>query len=758
MTLTKSQKWAVDKMLDAYSKRAKVKRAWFKAPTGSGKTFMASEFISRVLGEWAGSGRKTIVVFMTISTAELPKQLATKLKDYRKYHNFKKYNIEFIDSPSKSQKKIEDLKEFQIKNNKIFVLGVSSFGKNTLFHENKTLDTFLHQLKALNYNLIFLRDEAHIGLKSVKGLNKKLLNEVNQKLFDAAEFILTMTATPPKNAENMIVITNDDLKNDDEYLLKGNMALKGLRLAKEIGREVVEEDELIEFAIRKFKESQKEYESLDLLNPIRPALLIQVNNDSLINEEIKRRFHDCLASIEEKLKKYNLTYLVYFGDKKEVKNPIRPDLPPTLEYASKDDSWIDAVILKVGPTVGWDIPRANTLLQLRGVQSPYLTVQTLGRIKRNPYPELKYNEITDKYFVYFSSWPDESEITRDIVSYALESSFEKKKLKVGRITQDEKTKKEIIEAYKNTVRSFIKSDLFIKDRVEKYPKDQVIFYEDWCNYQIRVRFSIENEIYVKIANTLNFGTTEAKNLLMSDFFSDLKKLQTDRSFEVVKYQFYACKNILKGLMKSVKARKPGQDIYQISASKELVLAYDMPKPTGDKERGILSNVDNIVNYGYHLVGSDDNIQYLDSWPEKIFLDTFKREILHNLNIKLDFFAKMPKAKDIYFEYWSNEEDHEIKRSYIDFAIEYKNRIIMVEVKSNDQDYNSEKTKLLKKAYQKYMLEQKKQNKKTGKQLYFVVYSYNHEHGYHVFDYMLEDGKWQNAYTFTEAFKNLLSLQ
>ena len=164
---------------------------------------------------------------MTISTAELPKQLETKLKLYQKYHFYKNYKIEFIDSPSKSQKKIGNLKEFQIENNKIFILGVSSFGKNTLFYENKTLDTFLRQLKTQNYHLIFVRDEAHIGFKSVRGVNKKLMNEVNQRLFNAAEFVLTMTATPPKGAKNMIMITDDDLRNDDEWLLKSNMALGG---------------------------------------------------------------------------------------------------------------------------------------------------------------------------------------------------------------------------------------------------------------------------------------------------------------------------------------------------------------------------------------------------------------------------------------------------------------------------------------------------------------------------------------------------
>ena len=63
MKLTKSQAVAVNKMLEAYSNRKKEKRAWFKAPTGSGKTFMASEFISHVLGGWAASNRKNNYCF-----------------------------------------------------------------------------------------------------------------------------------------------------------------------------------------------------------------------------------------------------------------------------------------------------------------------------------------------------------------------------------------------------------------------------------------------------------------------------------------------------------------------------------------------------------------------------------------------------------------------------------------------------------------------------------------------------------------------
>ena len=103
MVLIKVQQNAVKELLTAYENHNKKKKAWFQTPIGSGKILMISEFISQVLQKWANSERKTIIVFMTVSTAALPKQLATKLKTYQKFHQFNNYKIEFIDAPSRSQ-------------------------------------------------------------------------------------------------------------------------------------------------------------------------------------------------------------------------------------------------------------------------------------------------------------------------------------------------------------------------------------------------------------------------------------------------------------------------------------------------------------------------------------------------------------------------------------------------------------------------------------------------------------------------------
>ncbi len=221
MILTNSQKKAVDLLFERFLKREKDKFCYFKAPTGSGKTFMASEFISRVFGYNLGDNNKKVFVFATVSNADLPKQLTNKLNDYKKFHEFNDYKIEYINSPTNIKtNKIEDIKEFNLEENKIFVFGTSSFGKNTLFHQNRTLETFIQSAKNENYQIFFIRDEAHIGRK--EGIGKNELKNFDQKMKEAASFIVEMTATP-KDKSNLVEITNDEIQNDgDKILLKND--------------------------------------------------------------------------------------------------------------------------------------------------------------------------------------------------------------------------------------------------------------------------------------------------------------------------------------------------------------------------------------------------------------------------------------------------------------------------------------------------------------------------------------------------------
>ena len=69
MELTSLQKTTVEAILDLYNPCQKV-FCEFKAPTGSGKTLMASYFISKMIEN--NNGEKFVFVIATPSSSSLP--------------------------------------------------------------------------------------------------------------------------------------------------------------------------------------------------------------------------------------------------------------------------------------------------------------------------------------------------------------------------------------------------------------------------------------------------------------------------------------------------------------------------------------------------------------------------------------------------------------------------------------------------------------------------------------------------------------
>ena len=117
-------------------------------------------------------------------------------------------------------------------------------------------------------------------------------------------------------------------------------------LSKILGKNSTEAD-LIEHVLGQFKKLQAEYAKLKPV--IRPALLIQIDNDSEVNPERRRLYEKGLNLIHKKLDEHNLSYLEYLENRKVVRN-IK--CPATLEYASKPESMIDVIIIKIGPSIG----------------------------------------------------------------------------------------------------------------------------------------------------------------------------------------------------------------------------------------------------------------------------------------------------------------------------------------------------------------------------------------------------------------------
>lgn len=707
MKLTKSQENAIDRIFNEYvSKDNKI--ISFKAPTGSGKTFMSAHLVSRVFDyEKQQGNNKTMFIIATVSDAELPKAFAKKVNDYRKYLPFNQFAVEHRESPSNStNSKNESIAPFNLENNKVLIFGTSSFGKNKLFNIQGILDNFLYEAKNQNWNIVYIRDEAHKGGTKASATGEKEFQSFDNKITVASNFSIQMTATP--NGEYPVLeLTPEELMNDGVFLLKNKPDFNPLKESVSSIEGVLGE------AVKKFQEIQIEYNSLNLDNQIRPAMLVQIDSKrkDQTQEEHNEAVNKIVSFFENKTK---LNYLLYTSDIK--KNNCKTDL--TLEEASKNDSIYDVVIFKVGASTGWDIPRACMLVQLRDVSSETLNIQTIGRIKRNPYPNLDFNEITNKYYVY----TDYQERTRALEGYHLKPKFKLQYLYSGNLN----IKKELfVEEYISKAWEYIKNETIIASHARETQKLTRLEYETQTLrgevYVATISHRIPSSLKLRLW-AINF-LKENEQLFPKSLINKIEKFCSENKikYEVFLFELRNYLSNLKVKYQQAYETVEKDDEYTINANNLLMPFYQIWRDKESKNSNAI-DVSGYEEYGYELVtdiGKEKrNIQYLDSFPEREAIEKIFDYIDSDLIKKqIKFLAKMPTlGSEIYFEYFS-KKDISIHKSFIDFAIAtHDGRVLMVEVKGHD-DYDEMKTKALIKAYSEYM-----QIESAGKIEIAVIYA------------------------------------
>lgn len=707
MRLTKSQENAVNRIFNEYASE-EHKIISFKAPTGSGKTFMSAHLISKILDyEKQQGNNKTMFIIATVSDAELPKSFAKKISDYRKYLPFNQFTIEHRESPSNStNSKSESVAPFNLENNKVLIFGTSSFGKNKLFNIQGILDNFLYEANNQNWNIVYIRDEAHKGGAKANTTGEKEFQSFDHKITETSSFSIQMTATPNGDYPTL-ELTSEELMDDGVFLLKNKPIFNPLK------ENVSGIEGVLNESIKKFGEIQTEYSSLDLDKQIRPAMLVQI--DSKRKDQTLEEHNKAIETIVNYFEnKTRLNYLLYTSDIK--KNNCKTDL--SLEEASKNDSIYDVIIFKVGASTGWDIPRACMLVQLRDVSSETLNIQTIGRIKRNPYPGLEFNKVTDKYYVY----TDYQERTRALEGYHLKPKFKLQHLYSGNLN----IKKELFEEeYISKAWEYIKNGTVIASHAKEIQEQPYLEYETQTLkgdvYVATITQKIPSSLKLRLW-TMNF-IKDNKQLFPKSLVNRIGKfcLENNIKYEVFLFELRNYLSDLKAKYQHAYETIEKDDEYSISSNNSLMSFYQIWRDKESKNANVI-DVSEYEEYGYELVtdiGKERiNIQYLDSLPEKeaikkifdyIDTDLIKRQI--------KFLAKMPTlGSDIYFEYFS-KKDISIHKSFIDFAIVTNDdRVLMVEVKGHD-DYDDTKTEALIKAYSKYM-----QIESAGKIEIAVIYA------------------------------------
>ncbi|MBR0295360.1 MAG: DEAD/DEAH box helicase family protein [Bacilli bacterium] len=704
MELTKIQKEAVDNIFSYYSNSEKV-RVDFKSPTGSGKTLMASYLISLIIE--ANPDKKFVFVIATPSSSKLPFFFEQKINKYKKDLPYSKFEVEYIESPSSkaSSSTVEETPKIKIVDNKVYIFGKATFGSKRIFSEQHVIDDFVDEVKTQGYKLIYIRDEAHIG--DLKTDNESKQFEVLMQ--SNADFILKMTATPNLSDSSVKIVTVkesdlcDPLRNENKWLLKTT--------AKTLLQSSMTEEAILEDAINEFKRIKSDYKKLEENGVfIHPALLIQASNEPSKKDE-KEEFLKQIKLIKDKLDFHGLAWVQYFGDSDKDSNRVYKD-NFSLDDITQTDNEIDVILFKVGPATGWDIPRACMLLQLRKVCSEKLNTQTIGRIKRNPYPGLVKNSITDVYYIYSNSPQDASDFS--YFNYKLRKQAESvlfpsieihNRAEFKLSTEKDKLQKAIKDYIVNSKNDLIQEikNIFVFENGIDVFKNELYEVGGSMVYSSVISPFVFLKLLQRLIDSKNDIFKLCNQPLKDAFDSDFKKelLYDEKPLQLEHLQFVVLHNHTKDLQDIIKKWSPFTPSYKVAMMtyipQQFIEIYDMVASEGN-----IDSSDNTYMFDVVKNNSSANIQPLDSGSERIVFDLLKnyiQAINEFMDNKIELWCKNYASSSVNADYIDG--NHSFHKSYFDFIIKFANgAFLYIEVK-NKTDIDEDKTKLLKQSYKDY---------------------------------------------------------
>jgi len=341
------QRRAVSELL---SKSAKKQELTFRAPTGSGKTYMMADFMNQTLA----TNPDVIFLVSTLSKGDLAGQNYRSFRKRREEGVFTHLNPYLISTDISGEETLYIPTDYNV-----YVLPRDLFKKNGRLMAGP-MTAFLEQLTrgqlfgGQNKRICLIKDECHQATNNLDAISPKFFTKT-----------FNFSATPNLKRGQM-----PDVQITDDEAVQA-------KLIKRV--EFGEETDTVEQAICKFEEIKKQYLSLD----INPCLIIQISNKDKAEEEWQRNIKPVLDKTEHQSLKW---MLIVDKDKDCDTNDDLKKLKVDKwkEYAKLPASTIDVIIFKMVISEGWDIPRACMLYQVRDTQSKQLDEQVMGRVRRNP--------------------------------------------------------------------------------------------------------------------------------------------------------------------------------------------------------------------------------------------------------------------------------------------------------------------------------------------------------------------------------------
>ena len=325
----------------------------FKAPTGSGKTYMMADMMNRILSE----SKNAIFIVSTLSKGDLAKQNFEKFQEYSAKGNFSELKPYLISSNIAGEERL-----FVPTDYNVYLLPRDLYKKGGRLMQG-AMEGFLQNMTSTQWlggqekKVYLIKDECHIATNNLDSLSEKFFAK-----------IYNFSATPKlSRGQNPDV----EIKNEDAVNAK---LIKDIELIDDSNINVVS-------SIEKFEEVKKDYRNLLGVNP---CLIIQISNKDKADDEIAK-----IKKELEKAKHTDLKWMLIVNDEKQcdTNDTFKAKKLPVSkwkDYAKENSSTIDIIIFKMVITEGWDIPRACMLFQMRDSKSKQLDEQVMGRVRRNP--------------------------------------------------------------------------------------------------------------------------------------------------------------------------------------------------------------------------------------------------------------------------------------------------------------------------------------------------------------------------------------
>lgn len=399
-TIAYQQKYVkelTEKVVDLLNLSGNRHKLVFKAPTGSGKTVMASQMLDQLSAELAGRSDVSVrhVAFMWIAPNKLHEQSYMKMKNF------------FSETRVLRPVMFDELDHGEgiIQEGEVLFVNWESINKdkNVMVRDNEQnksmFDVARRTQEEAGLPIVVVIDEEHTFWSKTADKSEEVLRRINPKVE------VRISATPKTQNCNIVIIPREEV-------IRAEMIKEGVVLNPDVSKDINDYNSLtqhlIDKAMQKRNEIAEAYKALGVR--INPLLLIQLPNDK-----------ESLSSEDVQLKETISTYLEHTAWDTSVANGRMAiwlsQEKENMEGIEKYDSMVNVLLFKQAIAYGWDCPRAAVLLIFRKLESFEFTVQTVGRILRMPEQHFYQNDLLNKGYVYTDISADKIKIVQDDMDY-----------------------------------------------------------------------------------------------------------------------------------------------------------------------------------------------------------------------------------------------------------------------------------------------------------------------------------------------------